>query len=389
MPRILPLGEVSLIFSVFLDVPVHGLFKLHVTVAIQIEFKDEMMKAIRIILILIIFSSFMMGLEELVLTDKWEHADEIPGRIQYSTIDKDGCPVACFFKIGNRLITRDKIVSIAPWGQGPDEVMNTCSIFPYKDGDLAITEDPGRIKIFKKETDNYKFKKSIWLKRGGTFHALHNTVFFDGKFFTAGLEILNYTQAEAEISSIKVYDEEGNFLKNLMIEKLPTKTFETRNIVDMRRYILNYKDKIYYLIENELKVSIVSGKNLVDEKKVELKKPDFYKKMPDDFFTVGKQGQSSIERSLNIEHWLVSYSRITKTVVEKDWLIIQVRTCNPKLKRFSLLFYNAGNFNLEKTFFIDDLLLGAKDGKLYCYGDGDPGLDDEVVKTVIKIYSIK
>jgi len=347
------------------------------------------MRAILLVSIILSVFSFAPGLEEIVLTDKWEHTDEIPGRIQHSVIDKDGCPVGCFFIIGNKLITRDKVVSIAPWGQGPDEVTNTSSIFPYKDGDLAIIESPSRIKIFKKENDTYKFKKSIWLKRGETFHAIHNSLFFDGKFFIAGLEILKTTQAENEVSAIKVYGEEGNSLKNLLVEKWPAKIFETRNPSQMRRYILNYKDNIYYLIENELRVSVVSGKNLVDEKKVELKKPDFYKKMPDDFFSRKKPPMAPLELMKAVEHWLVSYSRITKAVVEKDWLIIQVRTCNPKLKRFALLFYNAGNFNLEKTFFIDDLLLGSKDGKLYCYGGGDPGLDDDIVKAVIKIYSIK
>jgi len=334
-------------------------------------------------------SHSIYSLNQIVLTEKWEYTEDIPGRIQYSTIDKDGCPVACFFKIGNRMLLPKKVIPITPIGQGPDEVMNVASIFIYQGIDLAVGEDPSRIKVFQKDNESYKFKKNIWLKRGPNFHLTANTLYFDKKIFISGFEMMSYNPSVMQISYVKVYDEDGNYLKNLLNESIPTEILKTKNIVELRRYILNYKDKIYYLVENDLKVNVISGRNLTEEGQFKLKLPDFYKKMPDDFFLMSKPGESFAEKELNMEHWLVSYSRITKTVVEKDWLIIQVRTCNPKLKRFSLLFYNAGNFNLEKTFFIDDLLLGAKDGKLYCYGDGDPGLDDEVVKTVIKIYSIK
>jgi len=40
--------------------------------------------------------------------------------------------------------------------------------------------------------------------------------------------------------------------------------------------------------------------------------------MPDDFFLMSKPGESFAEKELKMEHWLVSYSRITKTVIEKD-----------------------------------------------------------------------
>ena len=64
-----------------------------------------------------------------------------------------------------------------------------------------------------------------------------------------------------------------------------------------------------------------------------------------------------------------------------------MRTCEAKLKKFALLFYNAENFKLERTIFTNDLLLGAKDGKYYFYANGDPGRDEEAEEFIIHIYS--
>ena len=110
--------------------------------------------------------------------------------------------------------------------------------------------------------------------------------------------------------------------------------------------------------------------------------------MPDNFY-VWKKYNNPKDNILNdIESWNMGYSKITNALVDGKYLIIQIRTCNTDLKKFALLFYNANNFKLEKTFFTDDFLMGVKNGKLYCFSNGDPGRDDDTDKCVINILEI-
>lgn len=341
------------------------------------------------VLSLLMISTCLPGID-VVFKEKWEHPDEIPGRVQFSTIDKDGDVVATFFIVGQKLITPKKVITIAPFGQGPDEVENVFSICPYRDGKLAFIENPGKMKIFKKVDDNYRMEKIIWLKRSPYSHYIHNALFYDGRWFLGGYEVLNRGKNGEDVSYVKVHDEEGQLIKNLAKKNFSTEIILKKNISGLRRYILNYRDKIFYLIENEFKVAVINGKTLTEEKDVHLSRPDFYKEMPNDFFENYKMDDSMLERKKKMGKWLTSYSRITKAIVEKDYLIIQARTCNPNLKKFALLFYRADTFKYVKIFFIDDLLLGSKDGKLYFFGKGDPGLDEEAVnQTTINIYEIK
>ncbi|MFC2156107.1 hypothetical protein ACFLRB_06435, partial [Acidobacteriota bacterium] len=141
------------------------------------------------------------------------------------------------------------------------------------------------------------------------------------------------------------------------------------------------------LAENELKVHIISTKDLRVEKEVKLEIPGFYKKMPVDFYTFKKYDKPSENYQKDIEYWQTAYSRIQKVIIEDNFLILQMRTVSDQLKKFALLFYNAENFKLEKIIFSNDLLLGARDGKYYFYANGDPGRDEEAEDFIIHIYS--
>jgi hypothetical protein len=92
--------------------------------------------------------------------------------------------------------------------------------------------------------------------------------------------------------------------------------------------------------------------------------------------------------SIDVETWATGYSSITEAAVDGNWLVVQVRTCSTKEKKFALLFYNVeNNFKLEKTVFTDDFLLDVKDGKYYCFANGDPGRDDDTDQCIINIYA--
>jgi hypothetical protein len=85
----------------------------------------------------------------------------------------------------------------------------------------------------------------------------------------------------------------------------------------------------------------------------------------------------------------MGYSRINYVLVSGKSLVLQIRTCNDKMKKFALLFYNAETFKLENTVFTSDLLLGAKDGKFYFAAGGDPGRDHENDELVINICTLE
>jgi hypothetical protein len=142
------------------------------------------------------------------------------------------------------------------------------------------------------------------------------------------------------------------------------------------------------MIENELKVYVVSTKTLEIIKEVQLEIPPFYKKMPESFYA-WKEYKDRSELPLDIEKWDMGYSSIQGIAVDGNYLVVQIRTPVEKMKKFALLFYNAETFKLERTVFLDDYLLDVKDGKYYCYANGNPGRDENTDECIINIYSFE
>ncbi|MCP5105385.1 MAG: hypothetical protein GY950_18495 [bacterium] len=158
----------------------------------------------------------------------------------------------------------------------------------------------------------------------------------------------------------------------------------------MSYFVIGYKtETVFVLIENELKVHIVSSKSLEVLKTVKLEVPAFYKKMPETFYAWKRYGNGNNNFARDLEKWDMGYSSMQKAVVQNGRLVVQVRTANPKMKKFALLFYNADTFKLEKTVFLNDFLLGAKDGKFYCFANGNPGRDEDTDDCIINIYSFR
>ncbi len=210
-------------------------------------------------------------------------------------------------------------------------------------------------------------------------------IFFDNKFFLTGYEPLEQTKNEEKVSYLKVYDDNGQPLKQLI-----RKTYTApHRFNEIKYHIIGYKtDRVIFLPANKLKVTIVSAKKLEIIKEVDLEIPGFYKKMPEDFYIFKRYDNPKDNFRLDIETWATGYSSITEAAVDGNYLVVQVRTCSEKEKKFALLFYNAeNNFKLEKTVFTDDFLLDIKDGKYYCFANGNPGRDDDTDNCIINIYA--
>ncbi|MGE5344113.1 MAG: hypothetical protein ACM3SY_21820 [Candidatus Omnitrophota bacterium] len=299
-------------------------------------------------------------------------------------IDKDNELVGSFYKSPLLLISGKKIVKFAPYGEGPSDLTNIAALFDYK-GDLAAVERAEKMKIFTKKDGTYVWKETKWIKRGKLLHAVKNGIFFDNKFFLAGLEDLFYKNKKyREVCFLRVLDEKGNLIKQL-IKKTVQNNFDWLNI---NYYITGFKkDRVFFLRENELMVTLISSKTLETVKEIPLETPSFYKKMPKDFYLMEDNFQPINELIRNIENWSMSYSRITNCCTTDKHLVLQIRTCNDKMQKFALLFYNAETFKLENTVFIDDFFLGYKDGKYYFFANGDPGRDDNTDDCIINIYA--
>ncbi|MGE5344107.1 MAG: hypothetical protein ACM3SY_21790 [Candidatus Omnitrophota bacterium] len=339
------------------------------------------MRRIVPIIFIILFSNLIFAVTfDFKCIDQWKH-EEIFGNHFFSIIDKDNEVVGSFYKSPIRIISRNKIIQFAPRGEGPSELLGLEALFEYK-GDLAAVERPEKMKIFTKKQGTYVWKETKWIKRGRFAHVVKNGIFFDNKFFLAGVEFLTLKN-DREVYFLRVLDGNGNLLKQLIKNNSANPRFVLKNY-----YIKGYKkDRVFFLIENELKVTLISSKTLEIVKEVPLEIPAFYKKMPEDFYTFKKYAQSGNEFHLDLETWSMGYSKITNCCTTDKHLVLQIRTCNDKLKKFALLFYNAETFKLENTVFIDDFFLGYKDGKYYFFANGDPGRDDNTDDCIINIYA--
>jgi hypothetical protein len=344
--------------------------------------------AVSCITILMTLSVYSQSIDksDLRRIEQWKHDTEAFGREFYSFVDDDGHVIGSFYKSPFRIISADKIVLFAPYGQGPSDLVNAMGVFKYK-GDLAIVEMSNKIKVFTKKGGTYVWKATKWLKTGRYPQMIKSATYFDNKLFLAGIATLSGGKNKVEEAKLTIYNDNGKPLKTLFRE---TVTVPSR-LYMMRYHVTGYKTGIVlFLQENRLKVSIISSKDLVVSGEKNLEAPNFYKKMPKDFYVFKQYKGKLNELRKDLETWSMEYSAINKVVIDGDYLVVQVRTCSENLKKFALLFYNgAKNFKLEKTVLIDDYLLGTRNGRYYCFANGNPGRDIDTDECIINIYEFK
>lgn len=337
----------------------------------------------RILCLLFLLFSIIEG-KEFKLVQQWKHGDqELYGGINFATIDKDDQLVADFgYKLGWRLITPKYIKVFGPAGQGPNDLSIVMAMCIYND-DLAFIQMEHNIKIFTKKNGNYEWKETRWLKRDYYPHMIRDALYLDNKWFFAGLNVQDIKGEKNHVNLLKIYDNNGKPMVNLLEE------WHDKNKMygNMHFYIVSYKNSVYVLSEDKLKTYEISINQLKLLKEWQLEIPSFYKKMPDDFYTVGKINEDPQIFNKNYFKWKTAYSRITNAAVEDGYLVLQLRTCSETLKKFALLFYNLETMKLEHTIFTEDYFLASRDGKYYCYANGNPGEDEDTDRCTINIYS--
>jgi len=346
------------------------------------------LRSMKFFVLLVVFSTWVWAGDGLKLVEKWQLGNETVDWIKFSLVDNNGNIVMAFNRAGHRLIKPDKIVKFAPQGQGPEDLMEIWALFNFNQ-DIAYVEMPGnKLKIFKNEGATYHYKETRWVKKGYYPFIVRNGIFYDQKIFLVGYNVLMMDPRKNvwEASFIEIFDLQGVPLKTLLKKNFSDKPHPLH---EMDYYLVGYEKHVIYLAENELKLRLISVKELSIEKEINLEIPVFYKRMPGDFYTWKDYRGNHNEYLKNLDYWRTSYSRIHKVLVEGDYLVLQMRTCDPKLKKFALLFYNADTFKLEKTVFTNDYLLGARAGRYYFFANGDPGRDEEADAFIIHVCTIE
>lgn len=294
---------------------------------------------------------------------------------------ENGALIGAFARVGVVYFDSKGLKVMATLGQGPEEI-DVISFMCLKGKDLAVNGRAGRIKIFSLKDSTIKYKSTTWKQTLMRDFPASAGIFYDGKWFIAGYNNnLKSVNEDYTAYYAKAYDEKGKFLEYLVAKK------HSKLMRDylMSGYLIPNGKTVYFLLENEPVVRVISTENLTVTKSVSLEVPGYYKKMPENFY-VFERLDSPNQLIKVLEKWKTGYSRITRALIEGKHLVIQFRTCDDEMKKFALLIYDKDTFKLQQTILTDDYLLASRDGRFYFYKNGEPKYDDEADETVIDIY---
>lgn len=321
------------------------------------------------------------------LVEEWKHGDQTFGPIISGIIDKDQELIIRFFDSGPQYITSKGVSHISQLGQGPDDVEFLFTVFEYK-GDMGFVERADKVKIFRKIAGKYRGKEFLWWQRGPYPHFISKVIFTDNKFFLAGMGVANFSDGIQKYYYVRVLDNQGKIVKTLLNEDSEIKKIDYRYL---SYFILDdqLRKRVLYLREDRLDIHPISTSNLKEDKVIHLENPVFYKPMPEDFYFLDKKKDAMEKIMLYLEEWKYGYSAISTALIYKNYLVLQIRTCDQKMKHFALLFYNLDSFKLEQTIMSNDFLLCAGASKFYFYANGSPGMDENTDLCTIKICELE
>ena len=324
----------------------------------------------------------------LIRTDHWEHDELYYGFFLGATLTADSDLVMILHKHGINVVNGNEYYTFARHGQGPNEVGITSTICRYKDR-VAVIELYRKIQVFRKATKGYKWERNIWREEKECSQRVSSALFTRGKWFFAGMEFDFRESVKNAYYLMRICDEKGKFLKRLIRRKYR----EPKRLNLMGFHVTEGEGNVLFIAEDDPTVFVISQESLEVIRKIKLEVPEFYRPMPQDFYSKtvkpGGGGFTIPEFYSAVEHWKSGYSRITNTLVEKNRFVIQIRTCSDKMPRFALLFYNLADFRMEDMVFTDDYLLTGKSGKYYMFENGNPMMDEVSGDVVINIYERK
>ena len=317
--------------------------------------------------------------EDFNLKDIWEFPEQKLGSYIYdSDISPNGDVIFMGFKWWIVRVNKKGVSLLAPKGEGPGELKSPFNFF-IKKNLIAAMETYGKISFFKIKKNSYEFQNSIFLRPS---NQIKSSVFeCGGKFYVGGF-LFASPGGLSKGYFLTIYDKSGKPLnKTLLLD------FKRNSRIYLSRtFIRRYKNRLFIILEFSPTIYWLNCGEEEIRGKIRLKMPDFYipmKKLPE------SPGGAITKRSLQeiYENWETSYSRIEQIEMDGDYMILQIRTL--KKPKFALLFYDLKDFSLREVYFVDDRLLGVKNGTFYFFANGNPGFDEEADEFKIKVYEKK
>ncbi len=320
---------------------------------------------------------------DFVTIERWRFPNEVvTGYIFDAFIDSDEQLALMFFRDGIKVVSSHGVENLTRVGQGPGEMQRWAAMFlmePF----LIDIENSGKLIYFRKQNHKYGYEKTLWLRHDFNFPHVKGAVYSNGKWYLAGFS------SKLDNKGNRVHGYYLSIYKNgRQTKRLLFKDFKglCRGPYFLAAHIRHFNNSIWMMLASELQVYVFDIKKDILIRKIFLKLPAFYKKIQD--YIPFKR--YPLEKLIQIyESWELSYSRVENFLITEKNLIIQIRTADSSKSKFALLFYNSKHFNLEKTYYCDDLLLCEKDGRFYFFEYGDPGLDEKAQFVSIKIYREK
>jgi len=321
---------------------------------------------------------------EFRVADTWRHDMEITGRIGGSTILKNGHVAATFYGQGPVEISSRASELVCRRGQGPDELQDLFAACEHPLG-LAFVELPFRIKIFGRDNGDYRCRQTIWLEKSRFYTAVSSALFCRGKWFLAGYFLENFSRKYVyKKVFVKVYDAEGKYIKGLI--RRTDHEPDQRHLMDY--HLVNGGDRIFFLEEDRLRVTVIQPESLEIEKVVDLEAPEEYRPMPKDFYVFKRYDDPYAGIGRDMDNWRTGYSRIMCAAFDRGTLVLQIRVFE-KAARFMVLFFREGSFQPAGRVLTNDRLLGVREGRFYFYAGGDPRYEDEADRCRIKVCTLE
>lgn len=343
----------------------------------------------KLIFSVILFNFFIFSLgysqsfnEDFILVERWNFPEEIvTGYIWDAFVDNEGKLAVMFFRDGVKIISSDKVENLTRIGQGPGEIERWAAMF-FSDPYLVIVENSGKLIYFKNNNGSYAYHKTNWLEVNYNFPFVKGAVFTHDKWYLAGFS----SEEKQRLDRVRGYFlsvyESGKQTKRLFF-----KDFKGAwRVYLLTAHIKLFRDRIWMMLASEPEVLIFDPGEDVLEKKIHLKMPKFYRKIQG-YIPFKRYALSKLR--LDYEKWELSYSRIENFLINEKYLVVQIRTVDPKKKKFALIFFDSRSFVPVKTYFGYDLLLTEKDGHYYFFENGDPGFDEEVTCVSVKKYRLR
>lgn len=322
--------------------------------------------------------------EGLKLVKTWDHGDQgIFGSVNGFQI-LSGPQV--FVSIPNKpsfIVGEAGVSPVLPPGQGPGDV-GLVQVHALCGDHLACLEYPLRMKVFALRDRSLKPVRSFWLEQTEYPLTPSALVHAHDKWFVAGYRSLKEEHPHARAALVSVYDAEGR----LIASPLRWEGDMRDGVQHLRLFLSADGDRVWCMQEGSLRVNLFASADGALVKQANLPVPPGYRPFPEHSYRglVDQPVQALLKGMQEIHE---SHSPIAALVVAQGRILVQIHVPLPSEKRYQLLIYRQADLKLQGVYPMDDLLLGARDGRYFFHRGGYPGENEVSERCVIDVYTLE